>query len=590
MMKKISFLRRTTEAAAGMPLPEPVQLEDRVQAARDQVAQQHDPALVEALSARELAANRALAERIRDAERREQLARIEAAEAAAERVRRTAAALADREADDLIRAGRAIAEQRHTSSPHAKVARLHRRKTLVLGILSGVVGFAMLFSAVTVQHNIAPTGGVGNLMWWLSYGLETLISGMLVALMLSTSDTAEWDAIEQPWKVNAIEAVLLALTVTLNVFPYWKAGDWYNVGVHSIAPITIGAALATHSVVAARYGNAIERATAAVPEHEDLQARLAALTNIGGRIDPVAHAAHAGNGATLRSVYRFADRVSEHSAEHMLSTPTSAEHPAEHSAEQIPEQRSSALQSSAAGNSPHAPSGVALTERSTPSTAAEQSVPADAGRAGGAGTAATVQATQAIDMMSTGRGAAVSQASTATNPGLSNPEVGSVEQENGHAELQSAPSEQGAPEQSPTAPEHSAEHMQRSTEHMLSTTMSAELATEQVVEQVQSTAAPVEHPAKHGAEQQSAVRRPAPKQGAVTEQQELAVAVRDLTRSRLPLERIDEVIKRHDATGDGAARIARDLGMGFATAEKLLTAAAKIRADRGAQVIELRKA
>ncbi|MFI2589823.1 hypothetical protein ACH498_24970 [Rhodococcus erythropolis] len=589
-MKKISFLRRNTEAAAGMPLPEPVQLEDRVQAARDQVAQQHDPALVEALSARELAANRALAERIRDAERREQLARIEAAEAAAERVRRTAAALADREADDLIRAGRAIAEQRHTSSPHAKVARLHRRKTLVLSILTGVVGFAMLFSAVTVQHNIAPTGGVGNLMWWLSYGLETLISGMLVALMLSTSDTAEWGAIEEPWKVNAIEAVLLALTVTLNVFPYWKDGDWYNVGVHSIAPITIGAALATHSVVAGRYGQAIERATAAVPEHEDLQARLAALTNIGGRIDPVLHSAHAEDGAKQRSVYRFADRVSEHPAEHMLSTAAPVEHSVEHSAEQAPEQRSTALQSSAADNSPHPPSGIALTEQSTTSMAAEQPAPADTGRVGDAAPAASMQATQTSDMVSTGHGAAVSQASTPTNPELSNPEVGSVEQENSHTELQSAPSEQVAPEQSSTAPEHSAEQSQRSVEHMLSAPISAARPAEQAVKHVQSTPAPVEHPAQHGAEQQSAVHQPAPERRSVTEQQELAVAVRDLTRSRLPLDRIDQVIKRHDTTGDGAARIARDLGMGFATAEKLLTAAAKIRADRGAQVIKFRKA
>jgi len=197
-----------------------------------------------------------------------------------------------------------------------------------------------------------------------------------------------------------------------------------------------------------------------------------------------------------------------------------------------------------------------------------------------------MQATQASDMVRTGHGAAVSQASTPTNPELSNPEAGSVEQENSHTELQNAPSEQAAPEQSSTASEHSAEQSQRSTEHMLSTPISAARPAEQVVEHVQSTPAPVEHPA----EQQSAVHQPAPERRSVTEQQELAVAVRDLTRSRLPLDRIDQVIKRHDASGDGAARIARDLGMGFATAEKLLTAAAKIRAERGAQVIKLRKA
>ncbi|MEV6341223.1 hypothetical protein AB0M12_41700 [Nocardia vinacea] len=302
VMKKIPFLRRTPDAHGLAPLPDPVPLHDRVQAAREQLAQQDDPALVEMLSERELAANRGLAERIRDSERREQLARIEATEAAAGRVRRTAAELADREAEDLLRAAKAIAEQRHTSSPHAKVARLHRRKTLVLGIVTGVLVLAMIVSAVSVQHNIAPTGGPGNTWWWLAYGIEFLISGMLISLMLSTSDTAEWNVIEEPWKVYSIEGVLLVLTVTLNTYPYFNKlvnPDWFGVGVHGIAPITIGTALGTHSVIAERYGRAIERATAAVPDHEDLQVRLASLTRIGGGLDsgllgtpaPVAHPA-----------------------------------------------------------------------------------------------------------------------------------------------------------------------------------------------------------------------------------------------------------------------------------------------------------
>jgi hypothetical protein len=287
-MRKMIPPRRPRAAAAGTDAAagrEVVPLGERIQAARDRVAQQHDPALLEMLSDTELAANRQLAERIRAHERREQLARIETAAAAAERVRRTAAALADREASDLLRAERAIAEQRHSSSPHAKLARLHRRKTLTLAILTAVVGFAMLFSAVTVQHNIAPTGGPSTVMWWLSYGLETLISGMLVALMLSSSDTAEWGVIDEPWKVHGIEAVLLALTVTLNVYPYMRTGNLYGIGVHAIAPITIGAALATHSVVAGRYGTAIEHATATVPEHEDPTVRLATLSRIGAVVD-----------------------------------------------------------------------------------------------------------------------------------------------------------------------------------------------------------------------------------------------------------------------------------------------------------------
>ncbi len=279
---KLSLKSRTPSTADPLtagPLP------DRVATARTRVEHQYDPALTEALSERELADDRTLAERIRDHERRERLARLDAAEAAADRLRRTTAQLAERQAADLIRAGQAIAEQRLSSSPHAKVARLHRRKSIVLGVLTGVLVLAMLISAVSVQHNIAPDGGPANIWWWLAYGVEFLISGMLISLMISTGDTAEWDVIEDPKQVYSIEAVLLAVTVTLNTYPYFHGfhrPDWFGIGVHSIAPIAIGAALWTYKVVAARYGQAIERATAAIPDGDTLAAQLAEFTDLAG--------------------------------------------------------------------------------------------------------------------------------------------------------------------------------------------------------------------------------------------------------------------------------------------------------------------
>lgn len=277
------FRRFTTPAPTESPVDDLVAgaLPDRVQIAHERLAHQDDPALLEALSERELAASRELAELVRDHERNEKRARIQAAADAAERVRRTAAELAEREAADLLRAAQAIGEQRRSSSPHAKVARLHQRKPRVLGLLAGVVAFSMVFSAVTVQQNIAPSGGATNPMFWLSYGLEALISAVLVALMLSTADTAEWGVIDKLWQVYVVEGVLLTASIALNTFPYVKAGDITGFGIHAIAPIMIGVALVTHRLVAERYGRAIEQATAAVPDHEDLQARLAALTHVG---------------------------------------------------------------------------------------------------------------------------------------------------------------------------------------------------------------------------------------------------------------------------------------------------------------------
>lgn len=259
------------------------ELTDRVQKARDRVAHQYDPALLEALSESELAQERELAELVRAHQRNEQRARIHAAADAADRVRVTAASLADREAADLLRAAQAVGEQRHSSSPHAKVARLHRRKPRVLALFAGVVGFSMLFSAVTVQQNIAPGMDTANPMFWLSYGLEALISAVLVGLMISTADTSEYDVLskEKLRQVYLVEAALLLTSIGLNTFPYIRAGDLAGFGVHVIAPVMIGVALISHRLVAERYGRAIEQATAAIPDHEDLQARLIALTQVG---------------------------------------------------------------------------------------------------------------------------------------------------------------------------------------------------------------------------------------------------------------------------------------------------------------------
>ncbi|WP_330186018.1 hypothetical protein OHB26_39415 (plasmid) [Nocardia sp. NBC_01503] len=258
-------------------------LPDRAQHARDRVAEQYDTALTEALSERELRAERELAELVRDTDRAQQAAIIQSQAAAADRLRRTTAALADQKAKALIGAGKAIAEQRLSASPHAKVDKLRRRKPIALGILTAVLVAGMVISAFQVQHNIAPTGGVKNSLWWLAFGVEGLISGMLIALMLSTSDTAEWGVIDTDdlRTVYAIEGGLLAAMIGLNVFPFARAHEWFQMCVHGIAPIAVGGALLVHRVVARRYGKAIEKATAAIPDHEDLDAQLTALSRIG---------------------------------------------------------------------------------------------------------------------------------------------------------------------------------------------------------------------------------------------------------------------------------------------------------------------
>jgi hypothetical protein len=244
------------------------QLARRVERARGRLAYQFDPALTEALSEDELIAERELAEKIRGEDRAQRWKQVQAAAAAADRARQTTEAIEKADIRDLLVARKAIAAQRRESSPHAKLASLYRHRGWSLRALAGVVAAGMLWSAVNVQHNIAP-GGPGDPLYWFSYLIEAMISVCLIIIMVGTNKVAEWGVIDNRRQVAAAEIALLSLTVTLNTYPYLRDGEWYETGVHAVAPVMIGVALLIHDAASARYGLAIYRATEQVRELPD---------------------------------------------------------------------------------------------------------------------------------------------------------------------------------------------------------------------------------------------------------------------------------------------------------------------------------
>ncbi|WP_040796106.1 hypothetical protein [Nocardia higoensis] len=247
---------------------EVTQLALRVEKARGRLAYQFDPALTEALSESELQAERELAERIREQDREQRWKEVQAAAVASDQARQTAEVIAKADMRDLLLARKAIAAQRRESSPHAKLASLYRHRAWSLRALAGVVAAGMLWSAVNVQHNIAP-GGATDPLYWFSYLLEGMISVCLIIIMIGTNKVAEWGVVDNRRQVAAAEMALLSLTVVLNTYPYMRAGQWYEVGVHAIAPVMIGVALLIHDAASSRYGLAIYRATEQVRELPD---------------------------------------------------------------------------------------------------------------------------------------------------------------------------------------------------------------------------------------------------------------------------------------------------------------------------------
>lgn len=247
---------------------EVTQLARRVERARGRLAYQFDPALTEALSEDELHAERELAERIRDQDRSQRWKEVQAAAAASDRARQTTEEIEKADMRDLLLARKAIAAQRRESSPHAKLASLYRHRSWSLRALAGVVGAGMLWSAVNVQQNIAPTGP-SDPLFWFSYLLEAMISVCLIIIMIGTNKVAEWGVINNRKQVAAAEVALLALTVSLNTYPYVRAGEWYDAAVHAVAPVMIGVALLIHDAVSSRYGLAIAKATEQIRELPD---------------------------------------------------------------------------------------------------------------------------------------------------------------------------------------------------------------------------------------------------------------------------------------------------------------------------------
>lgn len=247
---------------------EVTQLARRVEKARGRLAYQFDPALTEALSEDELLAERELAEKIRGQDRGQRWKEAQAAAGAADRARQTTEAIEKADMRDLLVARKAIAAQRRESSPHAKLASLYRHRAWSLRALAGVVAAGMLWSAVNVQHNIAP-GGPGDPLYWFSYLLEGMISVCLIIIMIGTNKVAEWGVVDNRKQVVAAEIALLGLTVTLNTYPYLRAEHWYDAAVHAVAPVMIGVSLLIHDAASARYGLAIHRATDQVRDLPD---------------------------------------------------------------------------------------------------------------------------------------------------------------------------------------------------------------------------------------------------------------------------------------------------------------------------------
>lgn len=250
--------------------PEPSDLERKVEDARARLPLQADTALVEALSDKEILAERELAEWIRAQRRthRRRMVEVEIStewERQKEEIRTRRAAAVDRRWHS-----RAVTARRRAADADARFAQLHRRSEWSSRALIAVVIVGMLWAGVNVQHNLVPNGDMSDPLYWLSYGIEAMISIPIIVIMVTATTAARWGRELERGKVVLLELVLLLITLGLNAGPHLAEGHGERAAETAIAPAMVGVVIWLHSWVAARYAALIE--AAAPPDVEDADA------------------------------------------------------------------------------------------------------------------------------------------------------------------------------------------------------------------------------------------------------------------------------------------------------------------------------
>lgn len=235
-------------------------LAQRVETARGKLPLQHDAALFEVLSEGEIGAERELAEWVRAQRRKQRRRAVEEELAAEKRDRRSATNIrrAD-EADDRWHR-KALAARRRVSSEDARLAQLYRRAEWSSRALIAVVVLGMVWAGVNVQHNLVPSGDMTDPLYWLSYGIEAMISIPIITIMVAATTAARWGRELARGKVVFFETALLGTTIALNAGPHLASGSFGRAAEYAIAPVMVGVVIWLHAWVSARYALLIDGA------------------------------------------------------------------------------------------------------------------------------------------------------------------------------------------------------------------------------------------------------------------------------------------------------------------------------------------
>lgn len=216
----------------------------------------------------------------------DQLAALDAADHA----RRLAHVGARERAELAARAESATAKRRLESDVDVRALALSQRRRRWSSLAWTVLVLAMAFTCVNVQRFAATGTPVGSPIWVVAWGVDPLLSLLVVGLLLARGDLAvlglslgQARSRRGRRRLSLVEAVELAdlgAVLLMNVAPELAPGvAWQSVCLHIVVPLAgMGAALVL-PVVQQRYADAIASLYR--------QPRAAARDALAGLVDPV---------------------------------------------------------------------------------------------------------------------------------------------------------------------------------------------------------------------------------------------------------------------------------------------------------------
>jgi hypothetical protein len=157
------------------------------------------------------------------------------------------------------RAQSAAARRALDTDPHVRALILARRRSARVAMLWTMLGLALAYTAVNVQKFAAGGAPSSDPRWWVAWGVDPVLSALVVALLLTKGDLAGARVSESrwaQWSVWGVEIGALLAQLLMNVAPEWGSA-WQVVALHVVIPLAAVAAALVLPVVQHRYAVAI---------------------------------------------------------------------------------------------------------------------------------------------------------------------------------------------------------------------------------------------------------------------------------------------------------------------------------------------